>query len=572
MNPGIPLYPRSSLTDTPARYKPIAMRITVVLMAAAALSSSVCHAWVPDLRGRFSGTQTENGVTVPVVGQVRDYIVESVAGNPSKTVTFEVSTILADSKAETYKITFVNGRRAILRTSHFGPYDLEMAQSGKCANGQTSGQAFKTCWNDAQLSFESAPIGESTPNFKFSITRNSDLPVINRSSPDHVYGMNEILGRAKFQSYASTQEVERVYQAKQSARVAAGNLLPRLNLRSIVGVATGQGFSLLETVENFLPFLFPSNWYRWQAAKFEFEADRQSLASLRGNQMNLVQGVYLSIQRDQLVLKELDAHIAWLKGVEAGLRQEEAVGTISARSADYFAIGTFRMESDRSLFKSYLDQQYAYLSQSVALSPLQGVNRLEEIVAPDLGGIQPIAATDLAPQAQQVSHELLALKFLLRAAVETNQEVKWGILSPEGVGLGFSASPTIQISRSRVAETQIKIDETFSAIELQAIEIASEYNAALSRYSSLSSAVLASQAHFEQLYQRHVRGEAGLQDQDFVDQLRNMQQEILELKVDRLSIVHGWMITSAKLDRLLLKGVYSDLLTTAPASTDPVLN
>ena len=548
------------------------MRSAIVLMAFATLSSSVCHAWVPNIQGRFSGSQTENGVTVPVIAQVRDYVVEGIGGNPSKTVTFEVSKVLADAKSDTYKITFVNARRAILRTSLFGPYDIELAQDGKCASGQDSGQNLKICWDDAKLSFESASADQGQTTFRFAISRNADLLSIDRASVDHVYGMNELLGRAKFQSYASTQEVERVYQAKQSARVAAGNLLLRLNLRSIVGVATGQGFSLLETVENFLPFLFPSNWYRWQAAKYEFEADRQSLASLRGNQMNLVQGVYLSLQRDQLVLKELDAHIAWLKGIEANLRQEEAVGTISARSADFFAIGTFRMESDRTLFKSYLDQQYAYLSQSVALSPLQGVNRLEEIGVPDLASVQPILAADFAPQAQQVSHELQALKFLLRSAQETNQEVKWGILSPDGVGLGFSASPTLQISRSRVAETQIKINETFSGIEQQSVEIASEYNASLSRSVSLSNAILASQAHFEQLYQRHVRGETGLQDADFVDQLRNIQQEILELKVDRLSVSHGWMITRSKLDRLLLKGAYSDLLTAAPVSKDPVLN
>ncbi len=248
--------------------------------------------------GRYQGDRINSAGKSQVVGQVPAFRDEG----QGKTLEITLYQTLGSSSGNSIRITVVSDQLIALVIPDFTNQPLELTKVGNCATSSSAGHSIVLCWANGKLDIDITQA--SVLSYSIHIKRDDSLPPIESSTgAGHTYSLDELIGRSKFLNYAVSQEAERILQAKERFKAARGNLLPKLSLRAVVGVFTGD---YLSTVGAALPFLFPSNWFAWKSSKLMYEAERKSFASLRGNQMNGVEGLFYLVARDQAVLANID--------------------------------------------------------------------------------------------------------------------------------------------------------------------------------------------------------------------------------------------------------------------------
>lgn len=372
-----------------------------------------------------------------------------------------------------------------------------------------------------------------------------------------VYTLDELLARAKWNSYTSTQTAERVFQSKKNVSVSRGNLLPGISLRSVLGVFTGDVLSVVGAV---VPFLFPSNWYQLRISQALYSAEKSSYASLRGNLMNTVEGLYYTVLRDQKVSEALKGQIQWLKNTQANLQKEEEIGTLPRGTADYYGTFIAQLSSDSVSLNSLIQNNYSELAQSVALPPRGALTGIQAVQVPDLSVLPEIDTSLFTGNVIQRSYELKTLTALKTASQNMSNEVIFGFLSPEfGTNLGFGTAARVAISRSKIREIEIRADETTSILTRNLVEIGNRYNAALTSYKISKDSSLAVLKRIRWLITQHLNGNINGSEFQFVESLLELQKQYIGLVADLATTELSFQVAQSQLNRMLLEGAYSKL-------------
>jgi len=518
---------------------------------------------LPSLQGRYQGIEILSDAQLPVVVLVPDY-----QGNQdSVTLSFDAFAIAASSAGHSFQLTVNPKSRSILvKTSALADLKeapLLLAIVNQCASSQTGTLKGKLCWDAGKLDLVIYSQDELHPELSLHLVRENGLPEMSVLSETT---LDELLGRAKFLNYSVSSEAEHVFQARESIKSARGELLPKLSLRAVVGVFTRDYLSVVNAV---LPFIFPNNWYRLQESQSLFQAEKNSFASLRGNEMNTVESLAYLIARDQALLQYLNSQIAWMVDTQKGLAVEEQVGIEPQGSAESYGLMIGALQRDQTAFSGLIAKELISLSQSVALSPLYGVKSLAPIEAPHLDAEPTIDSADFIEIAKTNSYELKTLSALAQAAKYQTSEITYGFLDPEGNGsLGFGSSASIAVGRFRQADLEIKKTEMSSLIEERAQEIAIEYNQAIANFRLAGNNFQTLQNKLKILMQRHLSGDTRLDGTSYADQLSEIQLKMIEFKSDQLSSSYEWLMAKAKYQRLLLQGAYLHLDDALPGKTD----
>jgi hypothetical protein len=520
-------------------------------------SLSACKGGLPDLRGRFQGTQKAGTKQSQVVAEIPGF-----QGDGERFgIAFQVFETLASARGSDLSLSFGThpdgtGSDVTLMSSAISADLFQLTGKDSCADGEAGGVTVHLCWATGKIDLDATSAG-GVSVYSLHILRDDGLPNPTGSAAQ-TYSLDELVGRAKFLGYSVTEAAERAYQAKEQIGAAQGNLLPHLNLRAIVGLATGERSAVFDAIGSFLPFIFPSNWYRWEESKDLYQAERASFSSLRGNEMNAVEGLSYFVHRDQMGLALVEQHLAWLRSIQAGLRVEERAGTVPTGTADYFGISIARLEQDRIAYSAFVTDEFASLTQGAALDA--AIISLQDFDLPNLSGTARINANDFVADALSKSFELSSLQSLQKAAQMGGKEVVFGWLDPEGSQtLNFGLANQIRISQSRQAEIKERVAEAASLVGKRCATVANEYNSAIATYQVSASGTKAVQNRISWLMQRHLVGDSTLSETDFIDQLQDLQASLLGFKEDLLSAQHDWLIAKSKLDRLLLKGFYFGL-------------
>ena len=510
---------------------------------------------LPKLKGRYQGFLTTGQLKTQVITQIPDF---STVGN-TKVIVFKIYPTLASAVGEQYSLAILDKGSIELKAPQIMSGSALLSLNKNCATGSVGSQNISTCWDQGKFNLVINDTTSPEKNTAIDLNLDDSLPPLatNRS-----FSLDELAGRAKYINYSVSQEAERVFQAKQNIGVARGNLLPRLNLKSLLGIATGD---FLSAVGSVLPFLFPNNWYKWEASKELYQAEKTSFASLRGNEMNMVEGLYYLILRDQIVLERLKAHIVWMKQIQESVRRAEEARTIPQGTADYFGTSIALLEKDRINFEALIKTQYGQLAQATALPPLNGITGLMLVNVPDLTGIPPIDPSVFYKDAQEKSFEVKSLGFLLEAAKYSQQEIYFNFFDLEGSnGIGFGTPYQIRVSQSQQNEISKKTDETMSLIELQSSIVANDYNSALESYQLALSGRKASEKRLNWLITQLLQGDGVIDGEEFVNQLTDVQYKIIGFIADQATSTQMWLMANSKRNRLLLNGYYSDLEAAIP--------
>lgn len=518
---------------------------------------------LPKLKGRYQGFITTGLVKTQVIAQIPDY---TTVGK-SKVVIFKIYSTLASAVGEQYILTILDKGSVELKAPQISSGSALLSINKTCAAGGTGLQNISICWDEGKLNLSIDDNSDPEKSITISLNLDNSLPP---AATNKVFSLDELAGRAKYINYSVSQEAERVFQAKQNIGVARGNLLPKLNLKSLLGLVTGDYPSAIGSV---LPFLFPGNWYKWEASKELYKAEKTSFASLRGNEMNMVEGLYYLILRDQIVLERLKTHIVWMKQIQNSIHSAEKAGTIPQGSADYFGTSIALLEKDRINFEVLIKIEYGQLAQATALPPLNGITGLMPVNAPDLASISPIDPSAFYKYAQEKSFEIKSLGFLLEAAKYSQKEIYFNFFDLEGTnGIGFGTPYQIRVSKSQQNEIRKKTDETMSLIELQSSIVAGEYNSALESHQLALSGRKASEKRLTWIVNRMLQGDGIDDGEEFVNQLTDVQYKIVNFIADQATSTQMWLMANAKQNRLLLNGYYSDLEAALPEEPAPKSN
>jgi hypothetical protein len=475
--------------------------------------------------GSYHGEQIDSSGQTQVIVDIPDLS----RAEGQKVLQFKVFSARGNGSGDDYRISLAGRKSIRLYAPTISNNEIELSKKGDCAVGYDSAIQVQLCLGVDVINLDA--YSNNRPLFALHLVRGEGSlpPVQPEDRVGREYGLEELMGRVRLMNFTVAQEAEKVYRAKENIAVARGNLLPKLSLRAILGAFTGD---YLSTVGAIAPFLFPSNWFQWKSSKDLYQAERMSFASLKGNELSGVEGLYYLIYRDQAVIGQIDEQIDWMEKTKQNLLTE-----------------------------------YAELSQAVGLTAIGGITKLAAIPAPSLDGVAPIDAKDFYQKAQDRSYEVKALTYLIHSTRYEKPDVFFQFLNPEGNGsIGFGTANSFHVVQSKEAELRIRRNEVISSIEVKSVSLASEFNAALLTYAEAKKGQAATEKRLEWLRQRHITGDATLDEGDYVRELTELQSKILEYKLDNFSSGHVLLMSRAKFDRLVLHGFYRNLEDAVPAS------
>ncbi len=430
-----------------------------------------------------------------------------------------------------------------------------------CAFGTSIDVIVELCWNTSRLSLKYTDANSKSVLTALYLGKDDNLlPPPGKERVASNYTLDELLGRAKFLNYSVSQEAERVYQAKKQVTVALGNLLPHFNTRDALAYATGGALGLAEAVGDLLPFLFPSNWFKWIEAGHLADAERKSFASLRGNEMNAVENLFYLVHRDQDIFSVLEDHIEWLKKIYNAILVKEQNAGLPKGSADLFTTVIVELAQDYEQLRFLLAQQYGAIAHAVALPPISGISGLENVVLPDLSATNSIQAKDIYVEGQAKSFEIATIEYMIKAARNSTKERAFGFLDPasdRNIGFGYPA--LIQVGKSQEAELRKRRDEMFSLIEKRSIDVAADYNSSLRAFTLGTSGLRSSQGYMNLLLRELQTGEELLDRPEFLNLVVETSRKVLRFRLNLISAQYSYMIAKSKLDRLTLTGYYRNL-------------
>jgi hypothetical protein len=510
--------------------------------------------------GSYHGEQIDSSGQTQVIVDIPDLS----RAEGQKVLQFKVFSARGNGSGDDYRISLAGRKSIRLYAPTISNNEIELSKKGDCAVGYDSAIQVQLCLGVDVINLDA--YSNNRPLFALHLVRGEGSlpPVQPEDRVGREYGLEELMGRVRLMNFTVAQEAEKVYRAKENIAVARGNLLPKLSLRAILGAFTGD---YLSTVGAIAPFLFPSNWFQWKSSKDLYQAERMSFASLKGNELSGVEGLYYLIYRDQAVIGQIDEQIDWMEKTKQNLLTEEHAGVLYNGGADFYETSIVKVRKDRISLENLVKTEYAELSQAVGLTAIGGITKLAAIPAPSLDGVAPIDAKDFYQKAQDRSYEVKALTYLIHSTRYEKPDVFFQFLNPEGNGsIGFGTANSFHVVQSKEAELRIRRNEVISSIEVKSVSLASEFNAALLTYAEAKKGQAATEKRLEWLRQRHITGDATLDEGDYVRELTELQSKILEYKLDNFSSGHVLLMSRAKFDRLVLHGFYRNLEDAVPAS------
>lgn len=523
----------------------------LIILGLAAFSS--CSE-VNSLEGMYQGTMQKGSATSLVTGNLT---VKNLDDSPENfEVTFKMYESSAVNPPIESKIQFVSDTEAKMTSPLFGKAaKVNLKRHDRCAINKDKSVSLCLDNGSLKLKIDQNFLGHNmviqlqkmdSSNFYLS-----PIPIENRE-----YGIDEVLGLAKFKNYLVQAEAEKVIQARNNVNVAKGNLLPKLNWRGpaiVIGADYTGGF------QTFFPFLFPKNWFHLQQSKFASSADKYAFISLRANEINTVESIYYEILRDEEIAAELRKQLTWTKQILEAIKLKEEVGEVTKNSIMPIKLLASNLQFDVVQIESSIKKQKSTLAQALGMAPLQEFKALKNIVMPDFSKVVEIQADINFAGVIEKSFEIKGVNALLKIAQSSKEQLNFSFLSPdEADGIGFNSFAKINIEQSQINVLKIKKEEIKSTLALKMAQAVSDYNQALQAVSTSTENVQTLTEQLNYIVANSIQA-GGSTPLESLMELVDVQQKILSSKSELINSRYLWLTAKSRIDRLQLKGFYSRL-------------
>ncbi|MEK2644917.1 TolC family protein [Bdellovibrio sp. BCCA] len=265
-----------------------------------------------------------------------------------------------------------------------------------------------------------------------------------------------------------------VQQAKAQVAQARGNLLPSVNLGTVI--SSGPSF-MLTSVSFLLPFLMPSKWMDLKESSYLLKAQGTSYYLAQLNQFASAYSVYLTVVGDMQLRGALQKQYENFKAIEEQLRLPAEVGII--RKEDYL-----QAQAQAQLALVQVSQVDELIKREKAsVRQMLGLELNQEIVF-EAVHVPSSSAESMSPQAlldkvHESSPEAVQMTALITAAQYNKWSKAFSFLSGSSLGvnrpstggafssvtqtgsvnLGFGYFPALEISNLNIEQLKLRKKE-----------------------------------------------------------------------------------------------------------------
>lgn len=386
-----------------------------------------------------------------------------------------------------------------------------------------------------------------------------------------VVTLDDVVKKVSTENYNVYGNALRVYQARENIQFARMNLLPKLNIWRVAGVAVdtalGNYASALGLIGDIAPFLVPANWFRLEASKVLYNAEKEGYRALWANELMTAKALYVHLLLDQSLFDHIKQSEQELKDLLVIVRSREMLGGAPQGVSRDIEVRLLGLQEDLRQLEVLIDEEESLLSYmmgfeaSVAVTPAL-------IPMPNFEGMQPLDYEDFVFRAVDTSPEIRQFDYFIAASDSVRKEVIYSFLGAsnmsrgvgggifdnipiqDGLGFGAPASMRIASAQKEILKTQRKgVEETLKRhLKL----LVKQYNLDLESYDNLKRRVELTVATNAQLYERLSLG----QNVDMLELIEGSRNHI-QADTSFFAIKYRFITNEDKLARLIFHGDYT---------------
>ena len=384
--------------------------------------------------------------------------------------------------------------------------------------------------------------------------------------------LKDVVKKVSNENYNVYANALRVYQAKENIQFARMNLLPKLNIWRIAGVAldvvTGSvGAGAMGLVEDIAPFLVPANWFRLDAAKVLYNAEQEGYRALWANELMTAKALYVHLLLDQSLFEHIKQSEQELKDLLVIVDARETLGGAPQGASRDIEVRLLSLQEDLRQLEVLIGEEESLLSYmmgyeaSVAVTPAA-------IPMPNFDAMQPLDYEDFVFRAVDSAPEIRQFDHFISASDSVRKEVIYSFLGTSSVsrgvgggvfdnipiqdGLGFAAPASMRIASAQKEILKVQRQGIAETIKRNLRLLVKQYNLDLESYANLKRRVELTVASNEQLFERISLG----QEVDILDLIEASRNHI-QADTSYFAIKYRFLTNEDKLARLIFHGDYS---------------
>lgn len=379
--------------------------------------------------------------------------------------------------------------------------------------------------------------------------------------------LEEVVQKVSTENYTVYSNALRVYQARESVRVARANLLPKLNLWRIANVVIDWTSAVELIVKDIAPFLVPANWFRVQQEKLLYRADMEGYRALWANELMTAKALYVHLLLDRSLLTHVEENERDLQELLAIVGSRETFGGAPQGSTRDIEVRLLAIQEDKRALQSLVAEEATLLAFMMG-KPGNTLLEPMPIQMPNFSELEPLnyeefefRALDTSPELRQFEHFIAAAKYVRRqiqysflGSASMSQGTAGGVFDnvpiQDGLGFGAPASMNIVRAQEELLRTQRKgLQET---IRRQLKLLVTNYNLDLENYANLKRRVELTGQTNVQLRERLALGQE-------VDVLNLIEASRNHIQADTafFAVQFRFLTNQDKLSRLIFNGDYS---------------
>ncbi len=383
--------------------------------------------------------------------------------------------------------------------------------------------------------------------------------------------MEDVVKKVSTENYRVYENALRVYQAREGIQVARMNLLPKLNIWRLTGVAIesalGNPQSVIGIVNDIAPFLVPANWFRLKASKILYNAEEEGYRALWANELMTAKALYTHLLLDQSLFDHILENKKELETLFTIIQSRELFGGAAQGASREIEIRLLSLQEDIRNLEVLISEEEILLSYMMGL-PANTVVKPAPIKMADFENLEPLdyqdfefRAVDSSPEVRQFDYFIAASDYVRKEAIfsflgtsNMSRGVAGGIFdnlpTPDGLGFGTPASMRIVSAQKEILKTQQK--GAVETIKRQLKLLVKNYNLDLESYRNLKKRVQLTQDANDQLYEFIDLGQE-VEMFTLIEASRNHIQAATGL----FAVKYRFLTNEDKLARLLFHGDYS---------------
>lgn len=383
--------------------------------------------------------------------------------------------------------------------------------------------------------------------------------------------MEDVVKKVSNENYSVYANALRVYQARENIQFARMNLLPKLNLWRLAGVAVdtvlGNYASSLNLVGDIAPFLVPANWFRFEAAKILYNAEKEGYRALWANELMTAKALYVHLLLDQSLLDHIKQNQKELNALLQIVKLRELLGGAPQGASRDIEVQLLALKEDARQLQVLLSEEESLLSYMMGFDAEKTVVPVA-ISMPKIESMLPLEYEDFIFRAVDSSPEVRQFDHLIAATDTVRREVFYSFLGTSNMsrgvaggifdnipiqdGLGFGAPASMRIASAQKEILKVQRTGIEETLKRHLKLLVNQYNLDLESYSNLKQRVALTQATKEQLHDRLSLGQE-------VEMLSLIEASRNHIQADTafFAIQFRFITNEDKLARLIFHGDYS---------------